>query len=295
MQIVNRYNQTSPAPTFVALGSFDGLHLGHQAVIKTATTRADLIPTVFSVLPDRPTEQLLQQSHRQALLEQMGVALWYPTSLKEIAHMTAEEFFQTVLIDTLQAKAVVCGFNFRFGQGAKGDTHLLQRLCDEYGISLTVIPPVTYGRQPVSSSRIRQALQQGDLTAATAMLGRKFSFTATVQSGQHLGQKLGFPTVNQPLPAQLVCPKWGVYAVTVAYQDQAWGGVCNVGVHPTVGALSVPIAETHLFDCHADLYDKELTLTFQAFLREERTFADQRELQQAIAHDLQQAKAILLQ
>ena len=293
MEIRTLDNLQCPHKTFVALGTFDGLHLGHRAVIETACGQADLTPVVFSVVPPHQEERLLTKEDQEALLSQMGVAILVPAPLTQIGHLSPEEFVQTILLQTLNAAHVVCGFNFRFGNGAAGDTALLQKLCRQQGIDVTVVPPVTADGQPVSSSRIRQALREGDIALANALSGHSYGFRAPVLQGQHLGRELGFPTINQALPKELVLPKNGVYAVRVTVANKTYGGVCNLGRHPTVGALSAPLAETYLIDFEGDLYGQTVRLEPIAFLRAEETFDSLHALQQAIAHNVEQTRDIL--
>lgn len=293
MSIYYDYHTVSTTPTYLALGSFDGLHMGHRAVIRQVTKQAGFVPAVLSVQPDSPTDQLIEDAQAQQILNQLGIERWIPVPLCDISHMSPTDFFETILLRRLQVRGLSCGFNFRFGHRAAGDTALLAELCRQHDVSLTVLPPVCYRGAPISSSRIRAALLAGDTAAAQAMLGRPFSFTASVERGRQLGHTLGFPTINQSLPGSMLCPRRGVYAVTVTDGQTTYGGVCNIGIHPTVGALPRPIAETHLFHCDEDLYGRSLTLSLCAFLRDEQTFAHTTALQQAITQDLARAKDIL--
>ncbi len=281
------------SPTAVALGSFDGLHLAHQKVIEGAVASA--YPSVVLAI-EKPKEEgkaLLQAAHKQSLLETMGVDCFMQVPLETISHLSPEDFFQTYLVETLQAKELVCGFNFRFGKDAKGDVALLTTLCEKAGIALQVVEPVTLNQQPVSSTRVRGAIANGDFPLVTQLLGRPFSFTATVKMGRQLGRVLGFPTINQEIPTDLVTLKNGVYAVLVQMEEQTYMGVCNVGQHPTIDKLSSPLAETYILDFAEDIYGKEVTLSFIEFLRAERTFDSLDRLQHAIELSTLEARQIL--
>ncbi len=279
-------NLKCPHNTFVALGTFDGLHLGHQAVIRTTTTSPDLLPTVLSVIPVNRLDALLTNQQRQSILSQMGVEQFVPAPLEDIRHLTPEEFFEEVLVEKLHAKQIVCGFNFLFGKNAAGDTEVLQELCDRHEICLTVVDAIHHQGQPVSSSRIRTALKQGDLSLANTLLGRPFAFSGIVSVGQQIGRTLGFPTINLPLPEDMIVPKKGVYAATVTHNEHTYQGVCNIGRHPTVGSLTTPLAETHILDFDGHLYGQTVGLQLIHFLREECRFDSLEQLKAAIADDI---------
>ena len=293
MKVCSPNNFVCPHNTAVALGTFDGLHLGHQRVIEATMGHSDLPCVVLSIVPPIEKERLLLADRRHELLENMGVDYFLPLPLNEIRHLSPEEFFVSVLVNTLKAKRIVCGFNFRFGAGAAGDTAMLLALCRRYDVALQVIAPVEEDGQPISSSRIRKALQEGDLPLATKMLGRPFGFDAPVCHGQHLGHKLGFPTINQVFPPNMTLPKNGVYAGKVTVNRQTFGGVCNVGRHPTVGDADRPLAETHLLDFDGDLYGQNVRLELIGFLRKEEKFPSLKALQAAIEKDVTHARTLL--
>ncbi len=295
MQVRSLDNINCPHSTVVALGTFDGLHLGHQAVIQAACRQTELTPVVFSVIPPHTTELLLPRLQQEQLLNQMGVHTWLPVPLTDIRLLSPQDFFRQILINTLHANHLVCGFNFRFGQNATGDIACLQHLCRKHHVALTVVEPVTHQGIAISSSRIRLAIKEGELALANEMLGRPFGFTASVVSGQQLGHRLGFPTINQPIPSGLVIPKPGVYAAKILFGSSAHWGVCNLGKHPTVGALTTPLAETHILDFSQDLYDCPVELQLLQFLREEQTFSSLQALQAAVARDIEQVQNFIQQ
>lgn len=279
-------------PTAVALGTFDGLHLAHQRVIQQVVASA-YHSVVFAIEKSSDEKRLLQQQEKLSLLETMGVNHFVQVPLEDLRNLSAEEFFTTYLVEQLQAKELVCGFNFRFGKNATGDVALLETLCNKAGIALTVIPPVTYEDQPVSSTRIRKALSQSNLPLASSLMGRPYSFTAKVQQGRQLGRVLGFPTLNQKVPEDLVTLPTGVYAVLATWENNTYMGVCNLGKHPTIDELNAPLAETYLLDFQGDAYAKEITLSFIEFLRAERTFGSLDKLQYAIEISVSEARQIL--
>ncbi len=280
-------------PTAVALGTFDGLHIAHQKVIDGAVASA-YPSVVFTIEKQGETKpRLLQPEHKLQLLETMGVDHFIQVPLSSISHLSAEDFFQTYLVEKLQAKEVVCGFNFRFGKDAAGNVELLGTLCQKAGIALTVIPEVTLEDQAVSSTRVRNALAKGDFPLVTKLLGRPYAFTATVQQGRQLGRELGFPTLNQKIPQDMPSLPTGVYAVLASWEGNTYMGVCNVGKHPTIDELSTPLAETYLLDFQDDAYGKDITLSFIEFLRPERTFSSLDRLQYAIELSVLEARQVL--
>lgn len=283
----------SNTSTAVALGTFDGLHKGHQAVIHAITDRA-LVPTVFSVLSPPNKECLLTlPREKEDILASMGVEHYIPAPFHAICHWTAEDFFITFLKKRLKAKAIACGFNFRFGKHAAGDTAVLEKLCKTHHIELTVVPPVLEAGQPVSSTRIRSALLEGKTDQAAALLGRPFGFCLPVLHGKQLGRTLGFPTINQALPANFLKPRFGVYAALVTVQGKVYPGVCNIGLRPTVETTAAPLAETHILNFHGDLYHQEINVRLLSFLREEQKFASLEQLQAAIAQNAAQTITIV--
>lgn len=280
-------------PTAVALGTFDGLHIAHQKVIAKAVASSHP-SVVFAIEKQGQTEsRLLQPLHKLHLLEEMGVDHFIQVPLSSIMNLTAEEFFQTYLVEKLQAKEVVCGFNFRFGKNAAGDLSLLEQLCEKAGITLTVVPEITLVEQAVSSTRVRAAIAKGDFPLVTKLLGRPYGFTAQVQQGRQLGRILGFPTLNQQIPTDMPPLPTGVYAVLASWEGNTYMGVCNVGKHPTIDELSAPLAETYLLDFQGDAYGKNITLSFIEFLRPERTFGSLDKLQYAIELSVLEARQVL--
>jgi riboflavin kinase/FMN adenylyltransferase len=272
--------------SFVALGTFDGLHVGHEQVIRQIFTDVCLVPTVLSVLPDVSLESLITlREEKEILLQKMGVAVYVPTPLSCIRNLSPEEFFERILVKRLKAKKIACGFNFRFGKNAAGDTALLAKLCKQHGIELFVCPAVCQDGETVSSSRIRTALQAGDILSVTRLLGRNFGFCLPVIEGNRLGNQLGFPTINQQIPGSMVPPKFGVYGVSVTIEGKSYAGVCNVGVRPTVGDLTAPMAETHILDFAGDLYGKTVDVRFLFFVQAEKKFGSLSELKTAIGQD----------
>jgi len=198
---------------------------------------------------------------------------------------------QQVLRDQLGAVKVTCGYNYRFGAGGVGDAALLTRLCDACGIAVTVVDAVSSDGCPVSSTAIRQAIAAGDMTAARRLLGRPYRLQQPVIQGQHLGRRLGMPTINQLLPTGVVHPRYGVYASCVEIDGEPYPAVTNIGLRPTVGT-DRPLAETYILGFSGDLYDTAPAVYPLSFLREEQTFPTLAALQEQVQRDAQEAAAL---
>lgn len=288
-------------PTSVALGYFDGVHLGHTAVISRAAAckKEGLVPTVFTfanspqgLLAGEAPPALMTASGKALALQKLGVEALFIIDFWEVRDLNPQEFVKQVLIDKLCAKKLFCGFNFHFGSGGAGDAHALEMIARGDNIPVGTVAPVRYGGAPVSSTRIRQALENGDIENANAMLGRPFSFDFTVAHGNQLGRRMETPTFNQPFPRGFILPKFGVYAAAVNIGGELRCGVTNIGVRPTVGADS-PLAETWMpgFDC-GELYGRQVEVRLLEFLRPEKKFSGVEELQAEILKNGEQAKEI---
>jgi len=290
--------------TAVALGYFDGVHLGHRAVIGRAVQEADgqLLPAVFTFstgggAPEKKkgAGALCTPEEKLDLLRQAGARVIASPDFEVIHGMSPQEFVQDILARQLRARVLCCGADFRFGKGAAAGVEELRAMGAPLGIRLCVVPAVLYQNAPVSSTRIREAVSAGDLPLAAALLGRRYSFAAPVVEGKHLGHKLDFPTINQPLPAGLCMPPPAVYAVWVQTPDGRWRmGVCNIGAQPTVGG-STPLAETFILDYSGDLYGRTVRLAPWRKLRDIRRFESVEQLRRCVLENARQAREILSQ
>lgn len=295
---MQRNSELLPAigETSVALGGFDGLHCGHQAVLQAALQgkEQNLIPAVFTfatLFSVKRMPQLMTVELREQLLEKMGFdVLWQP-DFSAVSGLSPEEFVKKVLRDTLHARRVCCGFNYHFGAGGRGDAALLQRLGAENGMEIRVLPPVELAGQAVSSSRIREAVTAGEMELAEMLLGRPFSIDFPVAHGRQLGRRLGAPTINQEFPSDFILPRFGVYAAAAKVQGITYPAVSNVGIKPTVGA-EAPLAETYLMDYNGDLYGQRVTVELLRFLRPERKFASVEELKGQIHADAEAVRGL---
>lgn len=283
----------------IALGNFDGMHMGHKAVINSAVKMANKIgatPCVLlftehslkSLKGKAPTE-LFAGDVKQDVLKHMNVEVCY-IDFEEIRNMTANQFIKNILIDKFNAKGVCCGFNYHFGKNASGDVNKLKDICNEYNIELSISPPTEYIGEPVSSTRIRKALKIGEIEKVNEMLGRVFSYKSEVVNGDKRGSSvLKFPTINQKLDENLTVPKYGVYASYSIVDDKVYPSVTNIGIRPTVGT-NVLVSETYIIDFDGDLYGKKVEVGLLKFLRGEIKFESYDKLKEQILKDSKKAK-----
>ena len=305
MNISTDFSYSHNFPCVVALGCFDGVHLGHASVISAAKKKSEelglpLCLWSFAEPPKRfynpeATPLLTDKKTKENLVRKLGVDIYLSINFsKEISSLSPEEFFKTVLLQNLKAACIVCGFNFTFGKLGKGNIETLKRLCKSNGIALTSMPAETANGLPVSSSKIRECLSLGDIDTATALLGRPYSVTSTVVDGKHLGRTLGFPTINQNIDKGMCLPLSGVYLTRSTFDGLSYHSITNIGTQPTVGGDKI-ISETHIFDFSGNLYSKEVTVEFLKFIRPVKKFTSLDELTNQISTDVSIAKNLIQQ
>ncbi len=305
MRIVRGLPSAPPErrPSAVALGVFDGVHLGHRAILGAAVAhaRATGSPTVactfephpLEVLqPGRAPQPITTLSERLDLIAACGVDVAVVLDFTPaLAAMEPEAFVKDVLVDRLSTRHVVVGFNHRFGRGARGDAELLRGLGRGLGFGVDVIEPLAVDGAPVSSTAIRAALGRGDLDAAARMLGRAYTLPGKVVPGAGRGRTLGFPTANVA-PDRPVLVAAGVYACRVEVAGRSERAVVNIGVRPTFGEDTLAV-EAHLLDFSGDLYGQSLRLVFLARVRDERRFPSVDALRAQIAADAEAGRRLL--
>jgi riboflavin kinase/FMN adenylyltransferase len=290
----------------VAMGNFDGVHLGHRRVLAEAARAAGALGVPFAALsftphpvmvlrPQTPPFLLTSPDQQARALEALGVERLYeiPFDL-DLASLSDAGFAQQVLVQGLGVRHVAAGFNIRFGQGRAGDAAALERLGRELGFGVGIVTPAAApGGTPYSSSAAREALRTGDVAAAARILGRPFAIEGVVEQGRRLGRELGFPTANVEL-GDYVRPMLGVYATRTRLADgRVLAGVASIGANPTVGLVE-PRLEVWLFDFDEDLYGQTIETELIAFLRPEVRFDSLAALKTQVMADAQQARALLM-
>jgi riboflavin kinase/FMN adenylyltransferase len=290
----------------VAMGSFDGVHRGHQKVIALAAKAAGEAAAPLGVItfdphprvyfrPDEPAFRLMQPDQQARALEALGVDVLYVLPLDaELAEMTDREFATRVLHEGLGARHVAVGFDNSFGKDRTGSPQTMRAYGEELGFGVSVAEPVAgEAGDKLSSTAVREALRDGRPRDAAAILGRPFAIEGEVQRGRQLGRKLGFPTANVPL-GDYVTPRFGVYATRTRLPDgREIPGVANIGINPTVEGVTAPLLEVWLFDFDEDIYDQAIETDLVAFLRPEEKFDSLDTMTTQVMKDAQAAKALL--
>lgn len=284
----------------LALGYFDGVHLGHKAVLNEALALSkehDLAPAVllFSTHPKKlikgeAPKKITDDETKARLLRELGFEL-IPFDFQSGMNMSPESFARDYIAFTLSAKAVVCGYDYRYGKGGKGTPESLKRDLESLGVEVRCVSEVDLGEEIVSSSKIRQLISSGDIDRANAMLGRVFSYDTVVERGDALGRKLGFPTINQSFPRDFIVPLFGVYASEVYYDGKRYPGVTNIGVRPTVDGEHLK-SETCILGFSGDLYGKRVQVGLLKFLRREMKFSSLDELSSTVKRDMEKARSV---
>jgi riboflavin kinase/FMN adenylyltransferase len=290
----------------VALGNFDGVHRGHQAVIAAARRAAAERGDALGVVTFRPhpreffdpigaPERLGGFRMRMERLRALGVERLFIVAFNDrLRHMPAESFARDVLGEGLGVRHVVIGESFRFGHRRQGDAELLARVGGEVGYGVEALPPVMVAGTPASSTRIRQALADGDVPLAGALLGRPYQLDALVVEGDRIGRTLGYPTANlRAIGRRVLLPRTGVYAVRLRLPTGEWAdGAANLGWRPVFEGQDLRL-EVHLFDREVDLYGRRVRLAWHGFVRDERDFDGVEALKAQMAADCERARHIL--
>lgn len=292
-----------PTPVCLAIGVFDGVHRGHQSLIRQVVADAHAAAGAAVVLtfdphparvlhPGQPPALLTALPHKLRLIEQLGAdACLVVTFDRRFAATSPEEFIATVVRHTPRLREICVGARFRFGHNRAGDARLIATLAVRHGFHAREIPPVTIAGEPISSTAVRQCVHRGDLDRAAAMLDRPFAVTGVVVAGDDRGKQLGYPTANLR-PHHDALPPEGVYAVQVIGSGLARGGVANLGRRPTFAAGGERVLETHLWEFQGNLYGQELEVRFLKRLRAEQKFPSRDALRAQIVLDVAAARAI---
>lgn len=301
-------NDDPPRRTVISIGNFDGVHIGHQAVLSHVVQRAQAAETTAVAMTFDPHPiKLLRPSEaprlvttldqRLALIQRTGIetTLVLPFTHR-LARMDAADFVRDVLVDRLGVQEVYIGKNFRFGADRGGDVALLKSMGEELGFLAAAAPIVEAAGGVVSSTRVRETIASGDVEEVAALLGRTFFIDGRVLEGKRLGRTLGFPTLNIEVENEIE-PSHGVYVTMVHIPsfDRTFAAVTNIGVRPTVYQNSLTTVESHLLDFTADVYQERVRLFFLRRLRDERAFTSTMQLMAQIRRDVEAAREVFAQ
>lgn len=301
-RVYTQIESVKPKPRVVVLGNFDGLHLGHQALIhkgKQIANNKGLPLMVFTFFPqyhsvkDPNFKYLLSQFDKMKMLESLGVneVLTLPFD-KWISSMSAEDFLETILRQTLRTQDIVVGFNFTFGHKASGNVQYLET--HGQGMGIHVVEPVKTDGDPVSSTTIRRYLAEGRIDEADCLLGYPYHLCGEVVHGQAIGRTIDFPTANIDYDDRLLLPALGVYSAVVwltRQPEEKWYGVLNIGTRPTIDNSPSIIVEVHILDFDDDIYGQDLCIEVHHFLRKIVKFEGLDSLKEAIEGDVINTRA----
>lgn len=306
MKVITALEPAIPkTPSVVTIGTFDGVHIGHQKIIAKLTKRASEKTLTSIVITFFPHPRMVLQKNadikllntigeRKEILSALGLDYIYVQEFtKGFSELSARHFVKNILVDQLQVKHVIIGYDHHFGKNRSANIDDLRRFGAEFGFEVEEICAQDVQDVAVSSTKIRNALISGDIQTANAFLGYEYFLNGTVVRGKGFGKKMEFPTANINIdePYKLI-PKNGVYAVSSTYRDQPIYGMMNIGMNPTFEGHKKTI-EAHFFDFNKDLYGKDLKITFLDRLRDERKFESVPALISQLRHDQETAKAII--
>lgn len=283
----------------VTIGFFDGVHLGHKSILRHTLNKADELrcpSVVLSFWPHprivlgkdaRDLRLLSTLTEKQELLQRIGVSAFLQMEFtRELAALPAEDFIKNILVDSLKAKHIVVGFNHHFGKGGKGDFNLLNQLAHKYGYTTEQVGATQLNGLDVSSTKIRNYLDDGNLDVANQMLGYNYSITGTIEGGQQIGRSIGFPTANiNPIDPHKILPKLGVYAVWVTYNGIKYPAMLNIGIRPTIGNNLKLTVEAHIIGFNQNIYNQEITIEFVKRIRDEVKFTGLADLKAQLERD----------
>ena len=291
-----------PGKCVLALGNFDGVHVGHAELIKTALAEAEknrLTPAVWtfegeslSVLRGRDLRRLVSDGEKNSLFFSLGIRYAVYEDLERVKDLSPERFVKEILTDSLGCEVAVCGYNFSFGKGGAGDPALLVKLAEECGSRAVVLPQVSRNGAAVSSSGVRALIEEGRVDEAEILLGRPYSVVLPVKEGKKLGRTLGIPTLNQTFRRGYVRPGNGIYAAKAVIGGREYECVTNVGSRPTVNSDPTDVnCESHVMGFSGWVYGEDVKIVFLKKLRDEKKFDSLDELRRAVELDERNALA----
>ena len=296
MRVIKKLDKNLFEASSLALGVFDGVHIGHRSVITDAIQKAKELSitsaiVTFSCHPKSVITGIMPGmitplEDKLELFSELGVDATVIIDFnEEFAKMTAEEYLKNILTGCLNVKSLSVGYNHQFGSDRKGTGDFLKQYCAEHNIQLDIIPPVKIDNHTVSSSVIRGFIASGDVLSANEFLGRPFKIKGKVVEGQHLGRKLGFPTANLQVNEDLILPLRGVYSGTVTIEEKVYKAVINVGRRPTIGDLQTDLVEAHILNFDRDIYGQVIEVAFLERIRDEKKFDSLDDLKKQINQD----------
>jgi riboflavin kinase/FMN adenylyltransferase len=302
---LSEYDNSKPA--VAALGFFDGVHIGHKALLNVAHSEAqklgvgshavtfDIHPANF--LTKKCVSPFITNNEEKArLIAKTNIDnIFFLPFDEKTANMCPEEFVRVILKEKLNLKIAVCGFHYSFGKGGKGNVKDLKHLCKKVGIRVIELPAVLIGNVVISSSYVRNLIQMGDMETAERFLGHCFAINLKVVEGKKIGRKIGIPTINQNFERGSIVPSYGVYATAAIIEGECIPSVTNIGVRPTIEEGSLENMETHLIDKNIDLYGKKVRIEFIKKMRDETRFDNIDVLKKQIEIDILKAVQIVNQ
>lgn len=303
MVIIQEDRQPFEGGSVITIGNFDGVHIGHRALMAATAEKAREmgLPSLVWTFKKHPRsvfdpsfKYVISDEDKINELSATGIDYYYAEDFERVKDLSPEEFVDEVLIGRFKAAHLICGYDFSFGKGGVGTPELLRKLLGEAGVGVTVMPAVLHNGEEVSSTRLRALIAEGNVERAADFLGRLYSFKLPVTEGLRIGRFLGSPTINQPLPSDKALPSFGVYAVFCDVKGTVYGGVANIGVRPTVtGGKASPTCETHIFGFNGTLYGEKVRVYLYKKLRAELKFGNLTALSAQIAKDSFNAKKTL--
>lgn len=300
MQIISTSSLPLDHGTALAIGNFDGLHMGHMKLIDEILflSRRHGLKSLVWTFNEHPeniisgsyvTKSITTIEEKAELLSEMNVDEMYIEDFSRVRDLTPDEFVDKILLEQFNVRYVVCGFNFRFGKGNSGDAEYLKERLAQRGVTVRIIAPIIYDDKVVSSTYIRSLIENGDMETVSRIMKREFYINFPVVQGRHLGREIGVPTINQEFPPDHIIPKKGVYACAVYINGGPYIAVSNVGTKPTVNGDHVS-CETHILDFCDNLYGKNIKVCFFKRLRDEKKYSSLEELKAAIRNDIDKTR-----
>lgn len=291
----DNFKETIDDKTYIALGSFDGLHMGHLSLINKTIELAkenNIKSMVFTfknhpltvINSDIAPKLIISNDEKTKLLKNLGIDILNYVEFNNKFMKISPEDFICNLLKHYNAKGFIVGFNYRFGYKNLGDVDLLQSLSEKYNFDIYIVKPVKVNGEVISSSKIRHLISEGDITKANYFLTRPFMLEGKVVKGKQLGRKINFPTVNLDYDKNIILPKGGVYFTSIEYNNEKFKGITNIGYNPTVRDKKLSI-ETHMLDFNKEIYNENVKVFFHKRIRDEKKFESVEKLAEQLSKD----------